>query len=81
MFSLSLLIVDKWPELYQKYSVLLVTASILMLMVKQGMFAARFREICMELTRGEAKEQWCCEMVDSASATNQVILSCDWSIL
>ena len=41
----------------------------------QGMFAARFREICLELTRGEAKEQWCCEMVDSASATNQVILS------
>ena len=45
------------------------------------MFAARFREICLELTRGEAKEQWCCEMVDSASATNQVILACDWSIL
>merc|ERR1712110_193917 len=40
----------------------------------QGMFAARFREICMELTRGEAKEQWCCEMVDSASATNQAVL-------
>ena len=38
------------------------------------MFAARYREICMEVARGEAREQWCCEMGESASATNQAVL-------
>ena len=38
------------------------------------MFAARFREICMELARGDTKEQWCCEMAESSSATNEAVL-------
>ena len=40
----------------------------------QGMFAARSREICMELALGAAREHWCCQMGDSASSTNETVL-------
>ena len=28
----------------------------------------------VEVARGEAREQWCCEMAESASTTNQAVL-------
>ena len=38
------------------------------------MFAARFREICMDIDNGEYIEDWCCEMGESSSSTNQAVL-------
>jgi len=40
----------------------------------KGMFAARFREICMDIDNGEYIEDWCCEMAESSSSTNQAVL-------
>ena len=41
-----------------------------------GVFAARSREICAQLSAEEALQTWCCTMDDAASAQNvQVSLS------
>ena len=39
-----------------------------------GLFAARYREICVEVSEGEgALETFCCEMTDLASAQNVAV--------
>ena len=43
-----------------------------------GVFAARYREICMDLGTSSpddlTMESWCCEMRESSSAQNSAVL-------
>ena len=41
-----------------------------------GVFAARYREICLDMASGEdgPVESWCCEMRESSSAQNNAVL-------
>jgi len=42
-----------------------------------GIFAARYREICIEISGDvdtDTVESWCCEMGESSSSTNHAVL-------